>query len=53
MVFFINIYNRATDPPDKDKGNQIGSGGDNDIVNNSNRYATGEWRENHVLVVNC
>lgn len=39
MVFFINIYNRAADPPDKDKGNQIGSGGggDNDIVNN--RYA--------------
>lgn len=39
MVFFINIYGRATDPPDKDKGNQIGGGGggDNDI--NRNRYA--------------
>lgn len=28
MVFFINIYGRATDPPDKDKGNQ----------NDKNRY---------------
>lgn len=32
MVFFINIYGRAADPPDKDKGNQ------NDMVNNNSRY---------------
>lgn len=32
MVFFINIYGRATDPPDK--ANQIV--GDNDIA--KNRY---------------
>lgn len=52
MVFFINIYGRATDPPDKDKGNQIcGGGGDNDIVDN--RYEQNRWGWWYAPKFNC
>lgn len=42
MVFFINIYGRATDPPDK--GNQIV--GDNDIVHS--RYENAHYDRSYL-----